>query len=184
MCLGKYLGFLYFYFSGYFQSYVGFSLWPKKRDFSFLFSDVFICFCYCYYYYLQSDENMHTIFSYFGELLHFSLGLKILPLFVSNQWILESRLCFVLFFKIQSLVYTIGCLCCLDLLGPYFYPFNFQGWRDRTNAFVLFSLYVLSSLLYACWCCGIMGIGMHCELQLIKTKIYPPSICLMFHGLT
>lgn len=125
-------------------------LYDPRREISvFCFQMFLFVFCCCYYYYLQSDENMHTIFSYFGELLHFSSGLKILTLLVNNQWILESRLCSVLFFKIQSLVYTIGCLCYLDLLGPYFYPFNFQGWRDRTNAFVLFFLCVLSSLLYA-----------------------------------
>jgi len=68
-----------------------------------------------------------------------SLWPKTFLFFINNQWVFESRLCSVLFFKIQSLVMLFRFYL--------FFPFDFHGWRDKINAFVFF--FLIRSLQFA-----------------------------------
>lgn len=119
---------LFYFFCIFFSLVWDFLYDPRKEIFFFffvLFSEVFICRCCYYYYYLQRDKRMHPIFCYFLECSKFFVASNI-SFFINNQWMFESRLCSVLFFKIQSLVYTIRCFLVISVL-LIFVPLIFMG---------------------------------------------------------
>lgn len=72
----------------------------------------------------EGQENA-PIFCYFLECSKFFVASNI-SFFINNQWMFESRLCSVLFFKIQSLVYTIRCFLVISVL-LIFVPLIFMG---------------------------------------------------------